>query len=70
MGKVCIEQKMGDLAVGSLPSAYQLLLSSHTLPLVVVVIKEIPVCLLPCPLVSLDNPTLPTPHHLLLQLEI
>lgn len=70
MGKVCVEQKMGHLASRSLPSAYRLPLSSYTLLSVVAAIQGIPVCLLACPSVSLDNPTLSPPHHLLLQLEI
>lgn len=59
MGKVCVEQSMGHLASHSLPSAYQLPLSSHTWLLVTVIIKEIPMCCRPCPRVSLDYPTLP-----------
>ena len=59
-GAVCAEQSMSQPpCFPFLASAYRLPLNSSTLLWVVVVTKEMPVCLLPCPCVSPDNPSLP-----------
>lgn len=61
-GAVCAEQSMSQPpCFPFLASAYRLPLKSSTLLWVVVVTKDMPLCLLPCPCVSPDNPSAPHP---------